>query len=259
MPHNIHRYRRILLFLAASLLLLASTAVAADYPSPRGAVNDFAGMMSADMRNRTEALSRELLDKTGAALVVVTVDNMGGESVEEYANKLYQQWGIGKKGEDRGVLLLVSKEDRRLRIEVGYGLEGVIPDGLAGQVRDQHMLPYFKQGRFGEGLYAASLALSSIIANHQGVQLDGVPRNAPAVRTVKRSSSPWGLLPMLLFVVIFLMAARRRGGLGALLLLSLLGGGGGHRGGGFGGGGFSGGFGGFGGGMSGGGGASGSW
>ena len=170
--------------------------------------------------------------------------------------------GIGRKGEDRGVLLLVSLEDRLMRIEVGYGLEGIIPDGLAGEVRDRYMVPFFKEGKYGEGLYAGSLALASVIAKDAGVTLNqsGQVAPQPAQRTERRSA--FNFFPLLIIILIIWTLTRgkgRRGGLAALLLLSMLGGGRGGRGGGFGGGGFGGGFGGFGGGMSGGGGASGGW
>lgn len=270
--------------LAAGLLLLwlalpglALAAAPAVWPRPAGPVADYAKVIDADHANRITALSRELLSKTGAALVVATLPNLGDQSVEEAAVNLYQAWGIGKKGEDRGVLILVAVAERRLRVEVGYGLEGVITDAAAGRVRDQDLVPHLKQNQYGAGLLAGAQGVARLIAANAGVELTGAPQ--PQAQSRRRSSG-WGLGGVFVGLLIFwliLRLARRGGGGGfgtggpggrgggdlmtALLLGSLLGrGGGGHRGGGGGGfDSFGGGFGGFGGGMSGGGGASGSF
>jgi uncharacterized protein len=181
-----------------------------------------------------------------------------GEEYNDYANRLYSAWGIGKKGEDKGILIFITIKERKMRIETGYGVEGIIPDGLAGEVRDKYMLPYLKQDRFGDGILNGAAALAAIIAKHEGVSLEGT---APVESPGEKTGGGFSLAP-LLFFVIFLFAMSRRGRGGLLLPLLLMGGmrprsgGFGSRGG-FGG--FGGGFGGFGGGMSGGGGAGGSF
>lgn len=245
------------------LLLLMSVTVrgATEFPRPRGLVNDFAGVLSAGDEQNLVRLTRALLAKTGVPVVVVTMPDIGGEDYNDYANRLYEKWGIGKKGEDRGVLILVAVKERKMRIEIGYGLEGLIPDGLAGEIRDRNMVPYFRENRFGEGLLKGTMAIAQIIARDAGVSLSAAgPR--PVARTAKRRSGLPGLLFGLIFLALLFSMGRRRGGLLAWLLLMSMGrGGGGIYGGrgGFGGsfGGFGGGFGGFGGGMSGGGGAGG--
>ncbi|MFZ5584716.1 MAG: TPM domain-containing protein [Thermodesulfobacteriota bacterium] len=248
---------------------LAWAAAPAAWPRPAGPVADYAQVVDPDHARRIEALSRELLARTGAALVVATLPSLGDQSVEEAAVNLYQAWGIGKKGQDRGVLILVAVAERRLRIEVGYGLEGVVTDAAAGRVRDQDLTPHLRQNQYGPGLWAGAQAIARLIAAEAGVELAGAPRPQPS-RPSQRSGG-WGLGLVFAGLVIFWFAlrlARRGGGLGrrdgdlltALLMGALLGRGGVRRGGG-GGGGFGsfggGGFGGFGGGMSGGGGASG--
>jgi uncharacterized protein len=184
------------------------------------------------------------------------MSDIGGEDYNEYANRLYETWGIGKKGEDKGVLIFVAIKERKMRIEVGYGLEGIIPDGLAGEIRDRYMIPYLKKDKFGEGLLNGTAAVSQIIAKDAGVKLTGqVPVKAP-----KKRRSRLSFLPLLFIFFFFMFVGRRRGGSWIFFLPLLMGGGGPrHGGGGFGGsfGGFGGGFGGFGGGMSGGGGAGG--
>jgi len=229
------------------------------YPAPRGLINDFADIIPPAYEEQMNSLAREVLERADAALTVVTLKDIGGANIDEFTNRLYERWGVGKKGEDRGVMILVALKERRIRIEVGYGLEGVIPDGLAGQIRDQAIVPYLKKDEFGLGLSNGLSALAGIIAKDRGIELVGKPPTPQEV-TSKRSRTAYGIFPFLFLLFLFFFLFRSgRLGIGTFLLLMLLGGGrGGFRGGGSMGG-FSGGFGGFGGGMSGGGGASGSF
>jgi len=226
-------------------------------PSPVGLINDFAGIISPEYEEKMNLLAREVLNKTGATVAIVTLKDIGGANVDEFTNRLYEKWGVGKKGEDRGAMLLVAFKERRVRIEIGYGLEGIIPDGLAGQIRDRAIVPYLKKGDYGLGLLNGLSVVAGIIAKDQGIALTGMP---PAPKTVssRRRGYSFGIFPFLFLVFLFWIFARpgRRGGF-ALLPLLFLGGGRGGFGGSGGFGGFGGGFGGFGGGMSGGGGASG--
>ena len=198
-------------------------------------------------------VTQELLKKTEIPVVIVTMPDIGGAEYNDYANRLYENWGIGKKGVDKGVLIFVTVKERKMRIEVGYGLEGVLPDGLAGDVRDSYMTPYLRNNEYGKGLLNGTLAVAQIIAKGAGVELTG--QAAVPVKTTKKRSSGLPFLFIIIFFVIMSFSSRRRGGSWWILPLLFLGGCG--RGcGGFGGG-FCGGFGGFGGGMSGGGGAGG--
>ena len=246
------------LFILALLLTPFASLAEQVFPKPRGLINDFANVIPQSYEQKLVTLTSELLKKTGTPVVVVTMPDLGGEDYNEYANRLYEAWGIGKKGEDRGVLILVAIKERKMRIEVGYGLEGIIPDGRAGEIRDRHMVPYLKQNKFGEGLLNGAAAVSQIIAKDAGVKLTGqVPVRAP-----KKRRSRLSFIPLLLIFFLFMAVGRRRGGSWIFFLPLLMGGGGPRYGsGGFGGsfGGFGGGFGGFGGGMSGGGGAGGSF
>jgi len=246
-----------ILCLMVLLLATAPAAAATPIPKPSGLVNDFAGVLSPEDERRINSVVSELLQKTEIPVVVVTMADIGGADSDDYANRLYESWGIGKKGVDKGVLLFVAVRERKMRIEVGYGLEGVIPDGLAGEVRDSYMIPYLREDRFGPGLLNGAAALAGIIAQAEGVELTGEVRPAAPPRDRKRGFS---FAPIIFIIIFVIIASRRRGGRGGSgwLLLPLLLGGGGRRGvggsGGFGG--FSGGFG---GGMSGGGGAGGSF
>jgi uncharacterized protein len=247
----------LLLWLAALLAAAAPAGAASPFPASRGAVNDFAGVISAPAAGRMEQLAREVLQKTGTALVVATVETIGENDPDDYANRLYQAWGIGRKGEDKGVLIFLALKERRVRIETGYGVEGILPDGLTGGILDRHALPAFKEGDFGRGLLATMTAVAQIVARDAGVTLTGVPPSPP--RQKRAEPAKVGLLQLLflLAAIAFLLGTRRGRAMLPWLLLLLMSGGGGRRGGGGGFGGFGGGgFGGFGGGMSGGGGSS---
>jgi uncharacterized protein len=228
-------------------------------PKPEGLVNDYARVIPPAYAEKIAAVTGELLQKTGIPVVVVTMPDIGGAEYNAYANRLYAEWGIGKKGEDKGVLIFVTVKERKMRIETGYGVEGILPDGLVGEIRDRYMVPYLKEDKFGEGLLAGASAVSRIIAEDAGVELAGrMPETPP-----KKKGSGFSLLPILVIVFIIMAISKRRRGAWLFLLPFLFGAGGarGTRYGGSGGsfGGFGGGFGGFGGGMSGGGGAGGSF
>lgn len=257
------------------LLLGASLTAAEDVQKihPNAYVTDLAGVVATDTKARLELLCTEVEQKTGAQMAIVTVNSLDGESVETYAVNLYKQLGIGKKKDNRGVLLLVAPHERKYRIEIGYGLEPVINDARAGDA-GRAMVPYLRQGDYSKASEVAARRLAKYIADDSGVTLSGQP---PATRTQNDGgSSGFPIFWIILGVVIFFRAigslSGRGGsgrGMGGGLLWFLLGmlsnssgrgsgnnwGGGGFGGGGSGGGGFGG----FGGGSSGGGGASGSW
>jgi len=245
----------ILLVLCAAffIALVSGAAEAADrYPSHRGtAVNDFAGVIDPDNAAKMESLSREILEKTGTAIVVATLPELGpAEEINLYASGLYQAWGIGKKGEDKGVLILLAVKERKIRVETGYGVEGVLTDGRVGAILDQFVVPHLKTGETGKALYNAMLACGGDLAEDAKVQLTGVPGfYRSAARPEKKGVNILGILFFLIAAAVLLGTRTGREMLPWILLMVLSGGG---RGGG---GGFGGGFGGFGGGMSGGGGA----
>jgi uncharacterized protein len=246
-------------FFFMALIAVAATADAEPaFPQKRGLVNDFAGVIPSSDEQKISAIAHELLQKTGIPIVVVTMPDIGGADYNDYATRLYETWGIGKKGEDKGVLLFVTVKERKMRIETGYGVEGIIPDGLAGEIRDKYMVPFLRKNDYGKGLLNGTAAVALTLAKHEGVELTGGGAVARPAASKRKGRSAFSFLPILFIVLFIVLASRRRGGGLPWLLLGLLmgGGGGGHRGGG-GFGGFSGGFGGFGGGMSGGGGAGG--
>lgn len=256
-----------LLRATALLCLWAAGAFAVDYTAekPQGYVSDFAGVVNAASKDRLEQYCTSLEAATGVQLALVTVPDLGGEPVDQYANDLFRKWGIGQKGKDNGVLLLLAIADRRSRLELGYGLEPAITDGLAGDVL-RSMTAYLKAGQYGDALLEAANQIGSRIAQVKGVSLD-VPAPQPRAPRQRETGVPsWVFTAGIIAFVLLMRGIRggRGGGMGGFLTGMLLGGmmGGGRGGGGGGFGGFDsggGGFGGFGGGDSGGGGASGSW
>ena len=219
------------------------------YPQASGYVVDQSGIIDSATQSRIEAWALELKQKTSAEVSVVTVDSTEPLSIEEYAVNLFQRFGLGQKGKDNGVLILVAYKDHRMKIEPGYGLEGAITDAYCSQIINGIMAPEFKQGNFSGGIEKGTAAIVTLVAKEYNVNLSGVPQ--PDYQE-NQGGSVWTLL---FFACIFLSFALSRGGFVPLFIGGGYGGGGGYSGGG----GFSGGFGGFGGGMSGGGGSSGSW
>ena len=240
--------------IAAVCLIVTGVYGSDDFPRPVGAVNDFAGVISQRYAQSMESLAREVLTKTGTSVVVATMKDIGSNDPADYANRLYAAWGIGKKGEDKGVLIFLAVQERRIRIETGYGVEGILPDGLVGSILDQYVIPYLRKGDYSRGLSSAMVAVSSVIAKDAGVSLTGAPQTSrQPVSRQKKGSSIFSLI-MLLIVMSLLLGTRQGRRMLPFILLMLLMGGRGGGGGGFGSFG-GGGFGGFGGGMSGGGGA----
>ena len=256
-----------------ALLCSVAAASAVDFASlqPQGYINDYSGVIDSPTRAALEQYCTRVEALTGAQIAVITINTLAGEPLEDVANDIFNKWGIGKKGKDEGILLLLVTQDRRMRLEVGYGLEPVIPDGFAGSVL-RAMAPSLKQSRYGEAVTEGLNVIGTRIAQAKGVNID-----APLPRRSGRRQ-PTSPMPMILFgavALLWLLAAAGRGrrgmhrGSGGDLLTGMIlgnllgrGHGSGRGGGGFGGfssGGGFGGFGGFGGGSSGGGGASGSW
>ncbi len=278
------------LILAAGLLLAVlvapAAAGAAAIPAPTGPVMDLAGVLDEGAKRHLAEMIRAVREQTTAEIAVLTVPSTAPETIQEYSIAVFDRWKIGKRGQDNGLLFLVAVRDRRLWITTGYGLEGILPDGRIGGIRDRVILPSFRAGKYAEGILRGTEALAAVILGKPlPTVTPGKPLPAPGGSVAGRSPQRENriavgyfmgfllLFVLVLFVVLPAMAwspgfRRRYPGLsGAAYSLSAVawtvGGGGGRRGGwsdGWSGGGFSSGsFGGFGGGSSGGGGAGGSW
>ena len=262
------------LMLAVVFLLPLQIAMAesvSSLPKPNDYVNDYAHVLSPDTVAKLDRICAELdHSQANAQVAVVTVRNLDGQDAADWANELEDKWKMGKKGSDRGVLVLMAVDDRKYRIDVGYGLEGILNDAKVGDI-GRAMVPALREKDYDAAIFGAVGRLAQVIATDAHVTLSDELPNPPPVRQ-HQSSGLANLIPFIFLILIFcgfgglrlLMAmgllnsalGGRRGGNGPFI------GGGGWGGGGFGGGGGGsggGGFGGFGGGGFGGGGAGGSW
>lgn len=223
-------------------------------PAATGYVNDFAGVISSANKNILDSYLKKLDKKTGAEVAVVTLDSLKGNSIEDVALDIGRKWGVGKKGKNNGIVILVATGDKKMRIEVGYGLEGIITDGKAGRIRDDYMIPFFRQGDMEKGIINGTIAVASEIAKSYNVEMpaefndsvsDLSAYSSYSSHTEKYSGSD--IFIIIIFIIIIMLLPRRGFFVGGYT----------NYGGGFGG--SSGGFSGFGGGSFGGGGASGGW
>ncbi len=226
-------------------------------PAGNRSVHDLAGVIRDSDTRAMEQRHRALFAATGVAIVVLTVPGLEGESIDGLALRAGEEWGAGRKGEDRGVIVALAIEERRISIQTGYGVEGFLPDGKVGAIIDQYALPLLKRNDFSGALLQTSAVLVGIAANEFGIAIEGAAspgRDRTGGRRSRRRG-PLGIVMTLLMIAGMGYLAIRHPTLFFILLMSGMGRG---RGGGFGGGGFGGGsgFGGFGGGGFGGGGAS---
>jgi uncharacterized protein len=228
-------------------------------------VNDFAHVLDQNAIAQMDDLCRQVDQKAHAKIAVVTIHSLDGSDIESYAVTLFQQWGLGTKATNRGVLILYVIDDHRDRIEVGYGLEPILPDGKTGGFA-REAVPLMRAGQYGQGLLLVTSRVAKVIADDAGVQLTNLQPEVPVEPDNRRGKgmSAGGVILLIIVILIILFTPLRS--LLFWMLFSGMFGGGGSRGGGWSGGGFGGGggggggFGGFGGGgMSGGGGSSGSW
>jgi uncharacterized protein len=241
--------------LAATLIVVLAFLLHAEpiaQLKPTNYVNDFAGVLDPNTAAQLNSLCQQVDEKAHAQIAVVTIKSLDGSDIDSYAVALYKQWGIGNKSTDHGVLILLATQDRRYRVEVGYGLEPILPDGKVGGF-GREAIPLLKQNDFNGAVALLTMRVADVIAQNAGIQLTGARPTAPVTRQEPNKGISLGGIIALFIIGVILLSTR----FGRLLLFSMLLGGRGGGGGGFGGGG--GGFGGFGGGSSGGGGASGSW
>lgn len=267
-------------FTTVLLLILISSGISSqdlpERPNPPRLVNDFAHMLSS---KEVRALEQKLVlfnDSTSTQIAIVTVPDLSGYDKSDYAQRLGEKWGIGQRGSDNGILVIVKPKTAASNGEVfiapGYGVEGVVPDIVAGEIVDYEILPAFRTEDYYDGLDRATNTLMSLVRGEFTAE-----QYANSPKKKAGTGSAGGLVFIIMFIIFITIISKRSGGsnrrnistsggLPLWLLLGALGSGGSHRGswggfsggGGFGGGG-GGGFGGFGGGGFGGGGAGGSW
>jgi len=254
--------RRTVIFCLVLMILLPLSAKL-NLPGLKMMVNDEAGILNKQEELELESLLRVIKEQTSAEMVLVIVKNLQGLAIEDYSMRLAEKWKVGKADRDNGVILLVSTGDRKIRLEVGYGLEGILTDARSSYIINENILPSFRKNDYFGGIKAGIVSAGGLISGEYEITNEDMTEYQK--RLDERTDSggfPFGIVIFILFLIL----SRRRGGglFTALFLGSMLGGRGGFGGGsgGFSGGsGSSGGFGGFsgGGGSFGGGGASGGW
>jgi uncharacterized protein len=260
------------LFCATVLALLCGTAGAEKVSQlkPTGYVNDFAHVLDPSTIAQITDICAQIDQKAHAQIALVTINSLDGSDIESYSIDLAEKWGVGGKGSDRGVLILYAIQDHRARMEVGYGLEPILPDGKVGSFQ-REAIPLMRSGEYNQALLLVTSRVAQVIAADAGIQLANA---TPPAQPSHEPSGGVSIVGIIVFVVIVLivLATPLRSLLFWMLFSNPFGGrggwGGGNSGGGFSGGGFGGfggggggggGFGGFGGGSFGGGGASSSW
>jgi len=258
------------------LLLLCVPAARAEQVKnlkPQGYVNDFAGVLSAQAKDKLTALCAEVQEKTKAQIAIVTISSLEGQPIEQFSIDLATAWGIGPKQLDRGVLILFAPNDRRDRVEVGYGLEAILPDGKVGGF-EREIVPVLRQNDYSGAVLLITQRVAAVIAEDQKVTLDNLSGVSAPQPQSDNSPAPLGNLVEFLIIAVFIFfpligfllrlffgfgGSRRSRRGGGMWMGGPWYGGGSMGGGGSWGGEGGGGFGGFGGGSFGGGGASGSW
>ncbi len=271
--------RTFVIFSISIVLIPISLPVQAEVTVPDTGqfVNDRADVIDQRTEQQLELWLRDLEQKTTAQVKVLTVETTDGEDFFGFVQRHAELWKLGQKGKDNGVLIAIATKDRTDRIQIGYGLEGLLPDSWCGSLRRKMMVPYYKKGRLGEGLFRGAVAIANKIADDANVVLTGAPKiryNSRRGKGKPAGMACGGIIPLVIMLAIFSGRGRGGGGRGrwggggfwqAMMIGSLLNGMMGGRRSSWGGGGFSSGFGGgfggsFGGGGGfGGGGAGGSW
>lgn len=213
LPPDVRRLANLAFWLSALLLLLQLAAPAfADpvFPKLTGRVTDAAGVLPADVVARLEGKLKTLEDTTGTQLVVATVPDLGGYEIEDYGYQLGRAWGIGQKGSNNGAILLIAPAQRKLRIEVGYGLEGTLTDAVASRIIRRTIVPAFKAGDLPGGVEAGTDQLIALLQLPPEAQAAAAEKLASS-RADSEDSPGWGALVWLIIIVVFIIVASRRG------------------------------------------------
>ncbi len=180
--------------------------VAAAFPTPKGFVNDFAGVLDQDAKARLEQRLTVYERETSNEIAIAIFPSLGGRTIEDFAVSLSDEWKIGKRDKNNGILIVAAIQDRKLRIEVGYGLEGKVPDAQAGRIIREAIAPRFRDGRYADGLEAALDELTTLIGG------TSAPAAAPPTPGARPAGSPLGLIPLFVGIAasaLFFVAIRR--------------------------------------------------
>lgn len=168
---NKNNIRKTLILFVIILSMFSIKSLAIITPTPEFYVNDYANLLDAETRDYIIKVNKNLYNQTGSQIVIVTVKNLEGNSIEDYAIKLFRNFGIGDKSKNNGVLLLLAFEEREFRIEVGYGLEGILPDGKTGRIQDEYIIPYLRQNNWNDGIKNGFNAIADEVAKEYNIEI----------------------------------------------------------------------------------------
>ena len=221
--NNLSKYNHKFLFVIAAItgIILSFSTVFADetFPQRQGFINDYAHVLSATAHREMEARANEVLQKTGTTIAVAIISSLGNNYTSDYANRLYRHWGIGKKGVNKGVLVFLAVKERKIRIETGYGVEGILPDGKVGAIIRNDITPYLKTNDYNTALTNAVKSLAQVIADDAKVTLSGFPEKSTSQEeSAETGENMWDvIIPLaiifglfgLIFLFIVLFGKRR--------------------------------------------------
>ena len=199
---NLYRYFALFIF----FLCLCSIADAQGLPAPQRYVEDKAGIVSDAVENGLNGYLQELEQKTGAQMIVLTINTTGDIPIETYAIELATKWKLGQEGKDNGALVVIAKDDRSYRIEVGYGLEGILPDSFCGTVGRTYFVPNFRKGHFSDGIFQGVVVMVHKIAEENGVKITGMPNIAELRKKSAGRQNPFLSLLILLVILPFFIS-----------------------------------------------------
>lgn len=212
--------RKLIIFtITLCLLNLSALAQNQQFPGYTAHINDFAGVVDPATKSQIETILTNFENLSGAQIAVAIIPSLGGRPIEDYANGLYRAWGIGAKSgpnKDKGALLIIATEDRRSRLEVGYGLEGDLPDGLAGEML-RRMRPFFQQQQWSQGVTVGVRTIVDTLAQKWNLSLEGIDRSyaysgSGRTESKGRSSNTLYLILLGIFIIFIISRINRRGG-----------------------------------------------
>lgn len=213
--------KKFLLLVLVFSALFVKSAFGATYPPPTGFVNDFAAVLTSDQKQALEANLSSFEKQTGSEISVAIIKTLNGEDVNDYAVRLFEQWKIGKKGQDNGLLLLIAMDERKVKIEIGYGLEPKLTDSQAGEIIRNTITPEFKKGNYYQGINAGIVAIEDRITQEPSNQkANSNLLNSVIGLAIGLGIFGWLFLPVIIYSAAFLGRSKKiwpGGAAGAIL------------------------------------------
>uniref|UniRef100_UPI00262E091E TPM domain-containing protein n=1 Tax=Oceanispirochaeta sp. TaxID=2035350 RepID=UPI00262E091E len=191
-----HKITALILF----IFFLPFTVMALDVPSLKGRVNDNAGIFSSSQKQNLESTLAALENQTSIQMAVLTIPSLDGEDLEGFSIRTVEKWKLGQKGEDKGILLLLALEDRKVRLEVGYGLESELTDAKTGYIVREVMIPYFSKGDFAGGIIAGTAVVTDVVKGDKDISAEALSRSQTSQNRPTGRSLPFPFIFILVMI-----------------------------------------------------------